>query len=162
MVQPAMVTVQVLERTDAYSIATWRRLMLLIWRAEASAAGVERSRRFFQPWAESLPGGAAFLVVVPGQRVRPPDDETRAAMERTSSAPTGPFKGMATLIEAEGFIAASVRSLMTRLLTARMRGATPCFFRTVADTAAWASKLLEDPEITAAGLEQAIRQARQL
>ncbi len=148
--------VDVIERTDAYAIVAWRRLMLLVWRGPATAAGVERSRALFQPWVAGQAGGGALLVVIPGRQSRPPDAETRAAMERTASDPEGPFKGMGTLIEAEGFVAATVRSVMTRLRHA----SAATVFRTVDETAAWAAQLLGDRELTAAGLQAAIGVAR--
>jgi hypothetical protein len=160
MSQSPALKAEVLERADGYAILAWRRLMLLVWRGPANAAAIERFRGHFESWATRQPGGAAFLIVVPRQITEPPNEETRAAMERTASSPIGAFRGMATLIEAEGFIAASVRSLMIRLTSRHSPGRAPSFFRTAADAAAWASALLEDPDFTAAGLEEAIRVAR--
>ncbi|WP_438008243.1 hypothetical protein WME89_05740 [Sorangium sp. So ce321] len=157
----ASVKVELLEQTDVYVVATWRRLMLLVWRRQASVAGVERSRALFQPWAARQLGGAAFLVVVPPQRTGPPDEATRAAMQRAASAPGGYLKGMATLIEAEGFIAASVRALMMRLQARGTQGLAPNIFRTTAEAAAWVAAVLQDPEVTPEKLEEAIRVARE-
>ncbi|XXX79538.1 hypothetical protein WMF30_12280 [Sorangium sp. So ce134] len=155
------VKVELLERTDVYVVATWRRLMLLVWRRQASVAGVERSRALFQPWAERQLGGAAFLIVVPSQRTGPPDEATRAAMQRAASAPGGYLKGIATLIEAEGFIAASARAIMMRLQPRGTQGPAPNVFRTPAEVAAWAAAVLQDREITPEELAEAIRVARE-
>ncbi|XYH99538.1 hypothetical protein ACMHYB_07190 [Sorangium sp. So ce1128] len=155
------VKVELLERTDVYVVATWRRLMLLVWRGQASVAGIERSRALSQPWAERQPGGAAFLIVVPRQRTGPPDEETRAAMQRAASAPGGSLKGMAVLIEAEGFIAASVRAVMMRLQARGTQGPAPNIFRTPAEVAAWAAAVLQDREVTPEKLAEAIRVARE-
>ncbi|AUX28254.1 MULTISPECIES: hypothetical protein [Sorangium] len=155
------VKVELLERTDVYVVATWRRLMLLIWRGQESVAGVERSRALFRAWAERLPGGAAFLIVVPRQRTGPPDEETRAAMQRAASAPGGYMKGIATLVEAEGFIAASVRAIMMRLQPHGTQGPAPNIFRTPAEVAAWAAAVLQDREVTPEELAEAIRVARE-
>ncbi len=149
--------VELLERTDGYAVAAWRRLMLLVWRGQATATGIERSRALFQPWVERQPGGGAFLIVVPNQRVPPPDEQTRAAMARTAREPDGPYLGMATLIEAEGFIAASVRSIMTRL----QGGKTSKVVRTTDEAATWAAELLADPGLTGEGLAAAIRTAQE-
>ncbi len=150
-------TVELLEQTDGYAVAAWRRLMLLVWRGQATVAGIERSQALFQPWVERQPGGGAFLIVVPAKRVPPPDEATRAAMARTAREPGGAFKGMATLIEAEGFIAASVRSIMTRL----QGGKSTRVVRTTDEAAAWASGLLDDAGLTGEGLAEAIRIAAQ-
>ncbi len=149
--------VQLLEQTDGYAVATWRRLMLLVWRGQATAAGIERSQALFQPWVQHQPGGAAFLIVVPGKRVPPPDDATRAAMTRTAREPEGPYKGMATLIEAEGFVAASVRSIVTRM----QGGKAGTVVRSTQEAADWAATLLDDAGLTAEGLAEAIRVAEQ-
>jgi hypothetical protein len=148
--------VELLEKTDSYAVATWRRLMLLVWRGQANVAGVERSQALFQPWVEQLPGGGALLIIVPHLRVPPPDEATRAAMERTAREPGGSYRGMATLIEAEGFIAASIRSIMTRL----RGGKHTKVIRTMDEAAAWAAELLEDPGLTAEGLAEAIQAAQ--
>ncbi|WP_437736283.1 hypothetical protein [Sorangium sp. So ce1335] len=153
--------VELLERTDAYVVATWRRIMLLVWSGQATVAGVERSRALFRQWAERQPGGAAFLVVVPRQSTGPPDEATRAAMQRAASAPGGYLKGIATLIEAEGFIAASVRALMMRLQARGTQGPPPNIFRTPAEVAAWAAALLQDREVTPEQLAEAIHVARE-
>jgi hypothetical protein len=157
MVIPQIKT-ELLEGSEDYVVLAWRRLMLLAWRGTANVKGVERSRELFEQWLQAQSRGGAFLIIVPDERTPPPDAETRAAMQRTASSPIGPFKGMATLIEAQGFIAASVRSIMMRLHP-REAGA-PAVFNKPADAAAWASGLLDDPEITTAGLMEAIRTAR--
>ncbi|HTN90525.1 MAG TPA: hypothetical protein VL242_42925 [Sorangium sp.] len=161
MTSSASVKVELRERTDAYVVATWRRIMLLVWHGQATVAGVERSRALFQPWAARQPGGAAFLVVVPRQRTGPPDEATRAAMQRAASATGGYLKGMATLVEAEGFIAASVRALMMRLQARGTQGPAPNIFRTPAEVAAWAAAVLQDREVTPEQLAEAIRAARE-
>lgn len=153
--------VELLERTDRYVVATWRRVLLLVWRGQANAVGIERSRALFMHWAERQPGGAVFVVVIPRERTGPPDEETRAAMQRVARAPGGFLRGVATLVEAEGFIAASVRAIMMRLLTRGTQGPPPNIFRTPAEVAAWAAKVLQDRGVTAEGLAEAIRVARE-
>lgn len=161
MTAPIIAThVEVLESTDQYVIAAWRRLMLLVWRDEACVAGVERSRRLFESWGRRQPGGAAVLIVVPNQRMGPPDERTRTAMERTATAPEGYFKGIATLLEAEGFIAASARAIMTRLHTRGSTGGAPNVFGSVAAAASWAAGVLNDSALTPSGLTDAIRISR--
>ncbi|AUX20139.1 hypothetical protein SOCEGT47_006030 [Sorangium cellulosum] len=153
--------VELLERTDGYVVATWRRLLLLLWRGQATVVGVERSRALFQHWAERQPGGAVFLVVIPRQRTGPPDEATQVAMQRAASAPGEYLKGIATLIETEGFIAASVRAVMMRLQARGTQGPAPNIFRTPAEVAAWAAMVLQDRGITSEGLAEAIREARE-
>jgi hypothetical protein len=133
--------------------------MLLVWRGQSSAQGIERSRELFDPWAEELGRPVSFLIVTqPAQRV-PPDAATRAAMQRAMSKVSSQLMGMATLIEDEGFVAASIRAVMTRLHSSG--DVAPKFLRTTDEAAAWARELLQDPELSRSGLEQAIRLARE-
>lgn len=153
--------VDIVERTDTYVVATWRRIMLLVWRGQPRAAGIDRSRALFQPWAERIPGGAAFLVVVPPHPSGPPDEETRSAMSRSMEDRPPALLGVGRLLEAEGFIAAAVRALMTRLHQKNAHGKAPNMFGKVEEAASWAAELLGDREITPAGLADAIRAARE-
>jgi hypothetical protein len=148
------------ERTDTYVVVTWRRLMLLIWRGEANAAGIVRSRELFDTWVAVKPGNAVFLVVVPADRTRGPDGHTVDAMARTASSPVSRCKGVATLIESEGFIAASVRALMMRIHSMARREDLPLVFGTATKAAKWAAALLDDPTIDSLSLASAIRHAR--
>jgi hypothetical protein len=160
MIVPTRVAnVELLERSEKYVIAVWRGLMLLIWLGEASITGIERSRKLFDEWVKTQPRGAALLIVVPPNTAQPPDEKTRQAMQRTSISPSGKLKGMGTLFQAEGFIAASIRSVMMRLNVLTGKNATN-MFGTAAAAAAWAAALLVDPELTAAGLTDAIRVAQ--
>lgn len=161
MASSSSVQVELLERREIYVVATWRRVMLLVWRGQASVEGIERSQALFGPWAERYAGGAVFLIVVPRRRTRPPDEAARAAMQRAASNRGKPLKGVATLIEAEGFIAASVRAIMMRVQNRGMQGPPPTIFRTPAEVAVWAAGLLQDREVTPEGLAEAIRVARE-
>ncbi|WP_437298060.1 hypothetical protein [Sorangium sp. So ce426] len=150
-------TAELLERTDRYVVAVWRRLMLLVWRGEATATGIDRSRELFARWSADQPYGAVFVVVLPLEHTLPPDEASRAAMRRAASSPSRNLRGTATLVESEGFIAASVRSIMMLLQTGR----APNVFRTTGELATWAATLLKDPELTSAGIAEAIRVARE-
>jgi hypothetical protein len=152
--------VEVLERAETHVVAVWRRTMLLIWRGQTCASGIERSQALFREWAGKQPGGAALLVVVPRQPPGPPDEATRAAMTHAMQNPSPALRGMGTLLEAEGFIAASVRALVSRMHQKHARGMAPKMFRTPEEAAPWAAELLGDPEVTAARLAEAIREAR--
>lgn len=150
-----------LERTDTYVVVVWGRLMLLVWRDTASPAGVERSRELFDRWFAQNPGGGAFLIVIPEHRTRAPDAHTFEAMARTADAPVSQCRGMAVLLEFEGFIAASVRAIMMRLHSIAAREDPPLVFGASDKAARWASALLNDPKITATALAEVIRVARE-
>ncbi|HYD42521.1 MAG TPA: hypothetical protein VEB43_16965 [Anaeromyxobacter sp.] len=153
-------TVEVLEKTELYAVAVWRRVMLLVWRGQIRAAGVDGSQALFRAWVHERPGAAALLVVVPRQPPGPPDEETRAAMARASEDPPVALAGTATLLEAHGFIAATVRSIISRVYRRHARGLGVKVFCAVEEAAPWAAELLGDPAITPEGLAAAIRVAR--
>lgn len=150
-----------LERTENYVVSVWRRVMLLVWCDKASAMGIERSRTLFDEWVKDHPRGAVFLIVVPPLRTRAPDPETLEAMRQAANYPDPRCKGMATLLEAEGFVAASVRSIMMRLHAVSVREDPANVFGSTAKAAAWAAAQLEDPEISSASLAEAIRLVRE-
>lgn len=153
-------TVEVLERTDSYIVAVWRRVMLLVWSGQTQALGIVRSQALFRQWVPGQRGGAALLVVVPRQPPGPPDEKTRAAMAHAMENPSPALLGMGMLLEAEGFIAAAVRAILSRLHQRHAKGLAPKIFRGVDEAAPWAAELLGDPAIDPAGLAEAIRRAR--
>jgi len=146
-----------LERTDSYAIVVWRRLLLLVWNSPANPTGVQRSRVLFDDWIAAHPGDMGCLVVIPEGRARVPDAETLEAMARTARAPHRSCRGMATLIESEGFIAAAVRTIMMRIHSIASRQDPPLVFGSVVKAARWASELLDDDELTWLSLAEAIR-----
>lgn len=158
-VDPNSVSCEVLVRTDKYAIAAWRRLLMLIWKGEANAEGVERSRRVFEEWVKSHERGGALLIVVPPRHASPPDEETREAMRQAAEAPCAKLKGMGTFIQSEGFIAATIRSAIIRL-NVLTGDAAPNVFETASRAAAWAARILSDSNITADSLADAIRAAQ--
>jgi hypothetical protein len=153
--------VEVLERTDVYTVAVWRRVMLLIWRGQTRAVGIDRSNALFREWGERQPGGAAMLVLIPHRPPGPPDDETRAAMARAMGSRSPALRGIATYLEAQGFVAATVFSIISRIHQKHAGEMAPKLFRTVEEAASWAAGLLGDPEITPATLAAAIGGARE-
>lgn len=154
------VAVEVLEQTELYVVAVWRRVMMLLWRGQIRAVGVDRSHLLFRAWVHERPGAAALLVVVPRQPPGPPDDETRAAMARACEDPPAALAGTATLLEAHGFIAATVRSILSRVYQRHARRLGVKVFCAADEAALWAAELLRDPAITSEGLAEAIRTAR--
>jgi len=155
------VRIDVLERADTYVVAVWRRLMLLVWYDNANQRGIERSRLLFDTWSAAHPGDAAFLIVLPAHRTRVPDKDMVHAMARTANSPVSHCKGMATLIQSEGFVAASIRAIMMRIHSIAARNDPPLVFGTLTKAASWAAALLDDPEITSTLLGEAISVARE-
>ncbi len=153
------VKVEVLERTDDYTIASWERMVFLVWASRATGSGIDRVHAVLQDFAPRHPAGVALLNVVPPQPTRPPDELTRAALERASRNPVPGVKGIGTLYEGSGFIAASVRSVVARVQFVRT-GERLHFFGKPEEAAAWAATLLA-AEITGDTLAEAIRQVRE-
>ncbi len=149
--------VEILERADGHIIGTWGRVMLLVFRERASGPGIDHAQELLRGWADSA---AVIISVVPPQPPRPPDAETRAAMERAVRDPIPGLKGAGTLYEGSGFIAAAIRSAVSRLQRLRT-GESLRFFRTTNEAAAWAAELLQAPSITGQKLAAAIAEVRE-
>lgn len=149
---PTLESLLVFERTDAYVIAAWRRLGLLVWKGETNVTGIERSRKLIESWAKRQHQGVALLIVVPARRARPPNDECRAAMSRVGNSSSDGLRGMATLVEAEGFIAATAQMVAMPF----MSQGSGNVFRSPSKAADWAASLLGDPDLSTDGLARAI------
>ncbi len=151
--------VELLERTEDFSVAGWGRVLLLVFRTRSTAEGIERLHALAPSWAAAPPGGVVLLNVVPPQPVRPPDEAMRAALRRAIQDGSPEVAGVGTIFEGSGFVAAFVRALMAGLQ--RHSGGLPMrVFRSAAEAAGWAAELVDGPEITADGLSEAIRAVR--
>lgn len=152
--------VEVLERSDGYTIAVWGGVMILLWRDQPSGAGIDRVQELLGVRAGLHHGGLVLVNVIPPRPPRPPDDATRAAMDRAAQHRVPGVKGVATIHEGGGFIGASIRALVSRMSLLR-RGEPLRFFGSPAEAAAWAAELLGAPGVTGEGLAEAIRAARE-
>lgn len=150
-------SVQILEKNDSYTIATWGRVMLLIWQSRSTAQGLDALQAHLRAWAKS---SAVVLNVVPPQPARPPDQATRDAMDRAARNPVPGVLGVATLYEGGGFIGASIRLLVSRLRLLRT-GEAMRFFRNTDEAALWAAQTLGAPSLRGDSLAAALREARE-
>jgi hypothetical protein len=149
--------VEILERTDTFTIGIFRRVLLLVWSGRNSALGVERSHAHFR----QLKGQAGVILSVVAPRpTGPPEDDTRAALDRVRNHPVPGLLGVATLYEGSGFVAAAIRAIVTRIRQPGQGGATR-FFRSGEEAASWAAELLRQPELTGQALANAIREVRE-
>jgi hypothetical protein len=151
--------VEVREKTDDHTIATWGRVVLLVFSRRASAQGITGVHAFLRAWAPTQVGGVVLVSVVSPQPPKPPDDETRAAMAHATANPVPGMMGAGTLYEGGGFIAASIRAMVSRLQLLRT-GERLVFFRSTDEAAAWAAETLAAKELTGEGLAEAIRTVR--
>lgn len=153
-------SVEVLERAEGYTIALWGPVELLVWNQRSSAQGIDHAYAALAARAGAHAGGMVLVNVVPRQPTRPPDEETRAAMRRAMASPVPALRGVCTIHEGEGFVAASIRALVARLAMSRA-GVPFRFFRDANEAAAWAAELLRAPGIDGARLGKAIQEARE-
>src|SRR5512142_905254 len=152
--------VEILERTEDFSIAGWGRVLLLVFRTRSTAQGIERLHALAPSWAAARSGGVVLLNVVPPQPARPPDEAMRAALRRAVEDGSPGVLGVGTIFEGSGFVAAFVRALMSGLQ--RHSGRLPMrVFRGAPEAAGWAAHVLDGGQISAAGLSEAIRAVRQ-
>ena len=60
---------ELLEKTDTYTVAAWRRVLMLVWRGQGNPTGIERSSVLFDRWVERL-GGQVLSIVSLGDLFR--------------------------------------------------------------------------------------------
>lgn len=153
--------VEILERADDCSFVGARGMVLLVWRGEGTARGIDRASLHLRARVRAR-GSALLLVVIAPQPGKPPDPATREAMDRAVRTSIPGVAGMGTIHEGSGFIAAFVRALVSGLQRLQAYGGGPLrVFASAAEAAPWAAKLLGDPEITKELVEEAVRVGRE-
>jgi len=107
-----------------YTVALFRAVVFVVWRARPSMPGVIASRGAMHKLRAAYPEGIGLLVVMePGASL--PNAEVRDAMIGTVRAMKSGLLAMVGLHEGQGFAAATMRSVITGLgLIAR---AAPAF-----------------------------------
>jgi len=149
---------RVCDATGQYVLATWRRVMVVIWKGVATAEGIERSRQVMDVWARRHKEGVMVLVVMPAALPRPPSEEARAAMLRATQGAKANLKGIAMVYGGSGFVLAAIRGVTAaRSLIDRSRIPTR-IFANVAEAAPWISQCV-GPDHTANGLVEAVDRA---
>ena len=95
-------------------IATWQRVMILIWKVHTTMPGVDAAQRVYDAFAAEHPAGI-FLLTVVEQDAPMPSSEVRAALATFLSTGASQTLFSAVAHEGTGFQAASVRSVVTGL-----------------------------------------------
>jgi hypothetical protein len=95
-------------------IATWRNVVILVWRRETLVAAVDAAQDVYDKLALANPGGL-FLLTVVEAGAPPPSQEARYALARFLSSGAGRMILSAVVHEGSGFRAAFVRGVVTGL-----------------------------------------------
>jgi hypothetical protein len=148
------------DATADYCIATWRRVMFLVWKTGATAQGIEKSRQIMDSWGRRHRDGVMLVIVMPRILPSPPSEEARAAMARATQGKSN-LKGIAVIQDGNWFVRAAIRgATASRNLIDRARIPTRIYAK-VDDAATWISTCLGSDH-HAHGLASAAKSAAQI
>lgn len=148
------------DATADYCIATWRRVMFLVWKTGATAHGIEMSRQIMDSWGRRHRGGVMLVIVMPQKSPSPPSEEARGAMARATQG-TSNLKGIAVIQDGNWFVRAAIRgATASRSLIDRARIPTRIYAK-VDDAASWISTCL-GADHNAQGLAASAKRAAQI
>jgi hypothetical protein len=117
-------------------VATWKNVVLLIWRQETTVEGVRAAKATYDELSASCPGGVILATVVEWNAPAPPVD-ARKELARFLSGCSGRMILSAVVHEGAGFRAAMVRSVVTGLALVAKLPYPHKVFVTVADAEGW-------------------------
>jgi hypothetical protein len=117
-------------------VATWRNVVLLIWRRETTVEGVSAARRIYDELAAVCPGGVLLMTIVE-EKAPAPSADARKDLARFLSNCSGRMILSAVVHEGAGFQAAMVRSVVTGLALVARLPYPHKVFATVAEAEAW-------------------------
>jgi len=132
-----MYTPRVLHCGDGLAVAEVGPVCVVIWRDAVTRVRFEKQREGLAEIVERHPGKAGFLCVIE-PTAEPPDDELRRASGLMVASHRGRLKCLGTVIEAKGFQAAVVRSVLAGMtLLAGHRGVPLQYFSSIDRAALW-------------------------
>jgi hypothetical protein len=124
--------------TRDHIMATWECVVILIWRAETTSAGIRYAQDVFDALALKYPQGVFLLNVVEPDAPMPVP-EVRSGMAAFLTKGGSRMTLSAVVHEGQGFRAAAVRSLVTGLALITKLPYRHKIFSNVAEAVAWFS-----------------------
>ena len=132
--------------TDAErSLHAYQNVLVSIESVEPTLDTIERLNKAVQAAARLHPKGVGFLVVIHSD-AKPPNDEARDQIKKALPVMGSNMKGVAYVMQGEGFLASAKRSVLTLIMTTArfsfpfkvfsgVHEASTWLFRTMADAA---------------------------
>lgn len=122
--------------TERYTLAEWRSVLFFVWHATTRGEDVAAVRPPFDRWVDRVgTAGVVFTVVERGVDV--PTGDARQGLNDLRARGRGAVVAMASVVEAEGFEAAALRSVSTGVSIATGAAFPHRSFSSTADASAW-------------------------
>jgi hypothetical protein len=124
------------ERDTSYTLAEWRNVYAVVWRAQPDARRAQRMGEHFRRVVRAHPEGVMVVVIVPTS-VPPPDDAARDRINEAMRAAPSVTRAIAYVLVGTGFGAATMRGAVTDTLLAAKPPYPVRVFATIAEAASW-------------------------
>jgi hypothetical protein len=144
----ASTSIEVVEVRTNHGFATWRNMLLVIWRYETDADAVRRARIALIELKKRFPNGIALMQVAEAD-AKPPDPDARGAIAELLAAGRDSVACSSLVYGGTGFWMASVRALVAGVAMLARPGFPHQVFATVDAAADWHSRLV--PPVDADG-----------
>jgi hypothetical protein len=141
-----METPRVLIRDPAGYAGVWRDLHFDLWLQPGGARQIRERAAAQMAWLATLPPErhVVSIAVVHGPAAKPLDAETRAALDQSVTETRPRVKASAVVLQAEGFKAVVVRSIIAALTLVNGSRTPMKTFDQVDGALAWAHPFLDD------------------
>jgi hypothetical protein len=117
-------------------VATWKNVVLLVWRRETSVDGVRAAQKVFGALADVCASGV-FLATIVEENAPAPSADARKELARFLTSCSGRMILSAVVHEGAGFRAAMVRSVVTGLALVAKLPYPHKVFATVTEADVW-------------------------
>jgi hypothetical protein len=150
---------QIIDRTPDHVLASWRDILLVVWRRQTTLGAVHTMGVSLGVLARRV-GHPVDLVIVAEQTAAAPDADVRRPIAQVLKA--APIARCAVVLEGDGFRAAALRAFATGV---GMLACPPFPYRPfahVVDAASWLATCgsSHTPPLWAESIERAVRYAR--
>ena len=129
-------TAEMIDVTKDHLIATWRNVLILVWKQETTQEGVHKLKASYDALAQKFPKNV-FLLTVVEQDAPMPASPVRVALADFLAGCKGKMVLSAVVHEGTGFRAAAVRSVVTGLAMMANLPYPHKVFATVDDASRW-------------------------
>lgn len=125
-----------------HCVATWRNVLVVIWRNETQLGAVRSLASHLAQFAEVPPKGCALLTIIEAGAPMP-SAEARSELARFMTDAASRLKSSAVAFEGAGFRAAAVRGVVTGLTMLARQPYPHKIFSTVQEAAQWLSSSMQ-------------------
>jgi hypothetical protein len=133
--------IQVIGADAHHCSATWRNVIVTVWRKETMVEAVQRMERAVLQLIQTYPKGVGMLILVE-QHASMPSDEAREAIASLIRKMDQRLVGCGYVFEGDGFASAAVRYVIIGLTMLARPSYDYTIVKSVPEVSAWLSKRL--------------------